>query len=103
MKLLYICSKQIHQIHSHHMAESHYIDLPNGEVLVAAQFRNDHLESTFSDHPDVQALPHPFSGDPVGPEIAGKLAHIGVEKHHRHHHVGEKAGKVHPLMKMRVI
>lgn len=103
MKLLYLCSKNVHVVHANLMAESHYIDLPNGEILVAAQFSNDHLEGIFSGHPAVTPLPHPFSGESVGPAIAAKLAHLGVTENHNHYQVGQKAGAVHPLMKMRVV
>ena len=103
MRLLYICPKNIHQTHINLMASSAYIDLPNGEILVAAQFSNDHLEGIFSSHPAVTPLPHPFSGERVGAAIATKLAHLGVTENHNHYQVGVKAGVVHPLMKMRVV
>ena len=103
MRLLYICGKDTHRIHSSLMANSHYIDLPNGEILVAAQFSDDHLEGRFSEHPAVQPLPHPFSGEPVGDAIATKLGHLGVTKDHNHYQVAQLAGKIHPLMKMRAV
>lgn len=111
MKLLYICSKNTYDAMAHWASESHWIELPNREILISAEFRNDHLESQFSEHPGIQALPHPFSGEAIGPEIAAKLGHLEIHEkdgqktkiaeHHNHHHVSKAAGRIHPLMKGR--
>lgn len=69
MKKLYVCTKEAwltshHACHFHPVAGSHWIELEDGLILLAAVFNGEHGEETFSAHPDVTPLPDPiFEGN----------------------------------------
>jgi len=83
------------------IAAAHYIDLPDGSVLVKVQFVHEGAQAEFEAHPQITTLPHPMSGESVGEAVAAKLAHLGVTKDHRTYDVAKLAAKIHPQMKLR--
>lgn len=94
----------------------HYIDLPNGRVLVAANFANEHQEHRFHTLTKTRkSLPHPvFNGhDKLHPDHHEELGHMFNEDDEHGdgvthvsqatvHHVIRRAHKLHPLMKLSV-
>lgn len=76
-----------------HFLRSHYIVLADGDILIAAEFANDHRESVWSSQPNVVSLPHPHSGKVIGPEIAKKLSELGTTETDTTLSVSEKAVK----------
>jgi hypothetical protein len=100
-----ICTKAAHEkLKScfHPQYGSHYLDLPDGRILVQAAFADESGEATFSTHPDVEMLPDPqFEGKtPLAEKHQAALAHLAPEGN-TVLHLAKAAGKVHPLMRLR--
>jgi hypothetical protein len=61
---------------------SHYLDLPNGNILLCGEFIDASQEARFKAQPSVLSLPHPLSRANVMPALAQEhlayLASIGV-------------------------
>lgn len=92
MRTLYICSKDLwfashHKGLFHPVGGSHYLDLENDLVLVAAVMRDEGAEIEFNDNPDVSPLPDPIFEGNVKLSDHGKKP----EKHyHSEHHTALK-------------
>lgn len=88
-----------HPIHG-----SHYIDLPNGRVLVAVQFSTEWAEESFHALAKTKTdLPHPvwqgteFLGKEHLDEVGHLVAHVSKPTVHD---VIRAAAAIHPLMKL---
>ena len=73
MKLYYIAPKAEYLGNLHLFKESHYLDLPNGEVCVAIAFGDDGAELSWRNQPGVDPFPHPFEAQTIGAGRAAKL------------------------------
>jgi len=68
MKTLFVTTREAwlagHQAgHFHPVGGSHWLDIGDGLILLAATFNGEYGEETFSAHPDVAPLPDPvFQG-----------------------------------------
>ena len=83
---------------------SHYIDLPDGRILVSCHFpeseaSQEHWESLEG----VERLPHPTfeASVPIKRSHALALGHLGIKEFDTVLHVARAAAKRHPLMKLR--
>ena len=88
----------------HPQLGSHYIDLPDGRILISAHFPVTHSSAeVWEDHPRVEKLNHPvFEGTkPLDDKHVAALAHLGIRKGHTVIDVATAAAKIHPLMKLR--
>lgn len=73
MKLLHIAPKKVWFKHGRRFSEgSHYIDIPGKNVLMISSGSDAVLEELEAE-PGVTALPHPLSGEPIGPKAAALL------------------------------
>ena len=94
---------------------SHYVDLPDGKILVCASFRDAAAQSKWESHPNVSALPDPaFEGTASlnAPEHVS-LRHLFGDQQKKSSpssadysqktvlDVAREVGKIHPLMKLR--
>ena len=93
--------------HSRH--SSHYIDLPNGRILLSAVFADEGSEEEFSLRAkSLQSLPHPvFSGnDKIAAGHVEELHHLFTSKEEAKgatvRDVVKKAAAVHPLMRLSI-
>jgi hypothetical protein len=64
MRRLFVCPKDVWLAHHrdngfHPVTGSHYLELPDGMVLVSAAFHHEGAELKWTSHPDVAALPDP--------------------------------------------
>jgi hypothetical protein len=98
----YISTKDTWKSLSHLMTGAHYIDLPSGEILVAAEFRDANHGSKFSNHPLVTPLPHPGRLDTMAkhPKALQALQHLGVKAAHSVMDVSDIVSAIHPLMSL---
>lgn len=121
MRQLYICSKEVWlRAHNafcfHPSGGSHYIDLPNGLVIVAAVTTDEDADDRFRSMEGVAALPHPaFEGnktlvahrdDPATAYLADHhvaLKALGIEDTDTVLDVSKKTAAIHPLVKIRHI
>lgn len=86
---------------------SHYIDLPNGRILVATAFASEFAEEEFHARSTTKrSLPHPvFEGtDTITADHAAELGHLfqSAEEASRAtvRDVVRKAAAIHPLMRL---
>jgi len=86
---------------------SHYIDLPNGRILLAASFLTEGAEEAFGlQVKSLQSLPHPiFSGsDKISVGHVEELSHLFTSKEEARsatvRDVVKKATAIHPLMRL---
>lgn len=97
MKLHYISTAEEHQQSYKLFSSSHYIDLPNGKILMAAEFGDDKTsEAKWRNRVNVLAFPHPLSGKKIGYEIAQHLEHLGITSEHTTFEAAQIAAKIHP-------
>jgi hypothetical protein len=76
MKTFHVLPKELflekHKAFNH----SHYIDLPDGTILVCGELK-PHRRDEFTGAPSVKSLPHPLSGKSVKPHFDPKhLEHL---------------------------
>jgi hypothetical protein len=97
----YISTKDTWKSLSHLMG-AHYIDLPNGEILIAAEFNHAPHEAKFAKHPLVIALPHPGRMETMAkhPKALAALQHLGVKAGHSVMDVSDIVSAIHPLMSL---
>jgi hypothetical protein len=79
MKTFHILPKTAHM--SDAFNSTHYIDLPNGQILLSGEFRDRSQEIRFKAQAGVQSLPHPMSGGKVNlaKEQADYLNSLGAK------------------------
>ena len=100
-----ICTKEAHERLKncfHPQYGSHYIDLPDGRILLMANFNDEAGEVLFTSDDQVETLPDPyFAGNqPLEAKHLSAVAHLGLEGN-TVLHLARAAGKMHPLMKLR--
>lgn len=121
MRQLYICPKDTwlrahNSLCFHPSGGSHYIDLPNGLVIVAAVIKDEDAEDQFRSMEGVAPLPHPaFEGkrtlgdhrdDPATAYLAehhDALKALGIEDTDTVLDASKKTAAIHPLVKIRHI
>jgi hypothetical protein len=74
----------------------HGIDLPNGQMLVSAEFMDEAHQESFHQHASCEPVAH--DGETVSHGHAAQLAHLGVQKNHTHKQVRQILKKIHGLM-----
>jgi len=95
MKTFYIATPQDFQNGSQHFVNSHYIDLPNGKILLTCVHRTDEDKKRWEARSTIIKLPHPLSGKPIGTEIANELSSLGAQPGHTVWDIAEIAKGVH--------
>ena len=99
MKTYYICSKQaMHQNAMKCFKQWHAIDLPDGRVLMAGTIRDENLGVQWSQHSEVEEMPHPMSGDSISLAHHNALKHLGVTPNDSTLKVAKKLAKVNPML-----
>lgn len=100
IRMLYIVPQDVAlaAISSGRFHQPHFIDLPDGHVLLTAAFRNSEEQDLFEAIPAVHSLPHPFDPTAIHDAHVDKLAHLGVKKGHKTRDVHKLAKKVHRLL-----
>lgn len=98
MKIFYITTQQEFLNGARHFSNAHYIDLPSGKILLAAEHRTLADKSLWESRNTIVALPHPLSGKQVGADVAQELSSIGVKSNHSVWDVAEIAKAVHGQM-----
>lgn len=98
MKTFYITTQQEFTNGARHFLSAHYIDLPNGNILLAANHRTSADKELWEARSTITLLPHPLSGKQIGMEIAQKLSSIGALPNHTIWDVAELAKDIHPQM-----
>ena len=107
MNTYYIASKDAFLSHIdwfHPQLGAHYIDLPNGQILVSASFPANHSSiEIWEAKASVQTLPHPvFEGTKkLDPQHIAALASLGITPAHTVIDVAKAAGAISPLLKLR--
>ena len=99
MKAYYITDAEICRAHAGAFSHCHWIDLPNGQALVAAVFSKPEHQDTWESHPSVESLPSLY--DPVtevSDEHVEKLRHLGIKKGDKTKHVVAVARRIHALL-----
>jgi hypothetical protein len=82
--------------HGKHFINSHWIDLPDGNVLLSGEFSDEQRKDDFEKNVTVQAVAH--EGDTVTEAHAQVLAHFGVKAGQTAKQVRTLAKKIHGLM-----
>ena len=95
-KFLYLCPRDTAIAHGKHFINSHWIDLPDGSVLLSGEFADEQRKDDFEKNVTVQPLAH--DGDTVSEAHAQVLAHLGVKAGHTAKQVRTLAKKVMPTM-----
>lgn len=98
MKTYYICSKEVLQQYWNTHFKWHGTELPDGRMIIVIEAINARMEDEWSQHPEVEALPHPLSGEHVSSEHANVLKHLGVTPNHTMHDVSKHLAKINPMM-----
>lgn len=99
MKTFYICTKNVlQQFWNTHFREWHGTELPDGRMIIAVKEFNANKLDEWLQHPEVEELPHPMSGDIVSTKHHGALKHLGVLPTDNMHKISKKLAKVNPLM-----
>jgi hypothetical protein len=107
MNTYHVVDKLAYQTLAHIADESHYIDLPDGKVLVVARFRDANHQDTFVERTGAESLPHPLSSETMQdhqdkyPDHKKILDDLGVDTKptDRMYDVAKQLGKIHPLFK----
>ena len=82
MKILHICSKETYQKHWMNSPQGHYLDLPNGQIVLIAEWGHT-AQNNFESETDCLPLPHFLESTAIGEKVAGHLAHLGIKPEHK--------------------
>ncbi len=95
-KFLYVCPKDVATIHAaRHCSISHWIDLPDGNVLLSAEFLDEQKQTDLENNVTVEPCAHE---ETVSEKHAAQLAHLGVQAGHTAKQIRKLAKKIHGLM-----
>jgi len=78
-----------------HCAITHSIDLPNGNVLMSAEFNFEDQKDAFESY-GVECIAH--DGELITESQAAQLAHLGIQVGHTAKQARALAKKIHPLL-----
>lgn len=95
MKYFYITTPQDFINGARHFATAHYIDLPNGNILLAGEHRTTEDKKIWESRNTQISLPHPLSGKQVGTDLAAQLQSLGIKPEHTIWDVSELVSKIH--------
>lgn len=105
MKTLHIADKNVLRSFVPHMDEVQWLDLPNGQVVVACAISDPNVQSAWTAHPAVVSFPSLLSSAPVlsalsaNAALSAELAAFDLTSTDTTLTLFEKLQKVHPLMK----
>ncbi|MGC1382753.1 MAG: hypothetical protein WA823_03165, partial [Candidatus Acidiferrales bacterium] len=74
---------------------SHYLDLPDGSVIVTGQMDPSYREA-FEAEADTTALPFVLSGEQIPANVSTALAHLGVTDSDNTMQLSLKIARQHP-------
>ena len=99
MKTYHITTKDEYLAHCGLARESHFLDLPNGNVLVVAEFRDGYHEDLFNARAHVTPLPHLLSSETAGnyqaaSSLLGGL--VTINPSDRMYDISKKLRVIHP-------
>jgi hypothetical protein len=77
MKAIHHAKAEIYHAHKLNYRTSHFIDLPDGYVLVVGDAEQAYLDA-FELEPGTTALPFILSGEVLPPVVVASLAHLGI-------------------------
>lgn len=95
MKTLYITTQEEFLNGAKHFSSAHYIDLPNGKILLAGEHRTSADKKRWEARNTITILPHPLSGKKIGPDVAQDLSSIGALPSHTVWDIAELGKKTH--------
>lgn len=105
MKTYHICKKET--AHAHRAlfcprSGAHYINLPNGEILICCNFDSEHAEARWNEAAGVDSLPHPMyeGSETLHVRHHTKLKHLGIDGTHTILDVARIVGAHNPSMKL---
>jgi hypothetical protein len=94
---VFICTKLAIEKHGNNFKTGHYLNLPNGKVISIGKIADVHEEALLAE--GAVALPHILDPQPIGPEAAQALAHLGIKPEHKTFEVLLAVGKIHPAFR----
>ena len=94
MRKYYLCPKDVVAVAVNHLSTFHYVDLPDGSVLLSGEGNTDRFEQ----HVTVEPLPDLYDPTPISQAHATRLAPLGIQPGHRTVDVRSVARKLHKLM-----
>jgi hypothetical protein len=95
MSDFYICEKNDVLGHQQQFKDSHYVDLPDGRILVSANFHSEHFMGRWSAQPHVEKITH--DDEAVTSDQSKTLKHLGIKPGHTKTEVRKLVKKVHRL------
>ncbi len=94
---IHICSIGVMKKHSPNFKTGHYLDLPNEKVISIGEIADVHETALVAD--GALSLPHMLDSQPIGPEAAQALAHLGIKPEHKTFEALLAVGKIHPAFR----
>jgi hypothetical protein len=91
----YICEPNDVIGHAQQFKDTHYIDLPDGRVLVSANFHSEHFQQRWAAQPHVESVANDDA--PVSAKHGETLKHLGVKEGQTKDDVRKLVKKVHRL------
>jgi hypothetical protein len=103
MKTFYICDKNDFMGHHHQFNEGHFIDLPNGRILLCTETRNEEFQKRWLAQSHIFELPHPLSGETLTDAHVAEIKHVlpDVSTNDNAWSLSKKVSAIHPLMHLR--
>jgi len=95
MSDFYICELNDVVGHAQQFKDTHYIDLPDGRVLVSANFHSENFMERWAAQPHVEKVAH--DDEAASAHCAEALKHLGVKTDHTKTEVRKLVRKVHRL------
>ncbi|HET7150880.1 MAG TPA: hypothetical protein VFI60_05680 [Candidatus Acidoferrum sp.] len=96
----FICDKDSFLGAHHLFASAHYVDLPNGQIVVSAEFFSENHRALWQTS-GALCFPHPLSSEKVGNDIASALSAFSVSASDGSFDAAKKLSAAHPLMRYR--
>ena len=82
MRVHYIAPKHVVLGSVPYFKDSHWLELPDGSVLLSAAFHRDDHQDRFEEHTTVMPLPPKHSTEVLSDEHVNRLGHLGIVKGH---------------------
>lgn len=93
-KFLYIVRRDVAQANMHRL-NHHFIDLPDNQVLMSAEFVDEAHQDSFQKTATVQPV---AQDEPLSAEHAQVLSHLGVQAGQSLKQVRKLVKRAHPLL-----